>query len=160
MGQQAISSKPAARPTTANPPPQQRLTSSSGLPPKRQEQPPPKVRPRTSEGRSNLDAPQPARERAMAPSTSRSVSAGRGKRVLSAKSDVAKKGKKQNRRLERSTVQQSLTNDEAHHLVEELRRQQNEDLLLVLEQEQRNETDREIELAKVTDVGERKRLEQ
>ena len=53
-----------------------------------------------------------------------------------------------------------MTVDEAQHLVEQLRRQQNEDLLLVLEQEQRNETDREIELAKVTDPNERRRLEQ
>ena len=53
-----------------------------------------------------------------------------------------------------------MTSDEAQHLVEQLRRQQNEDLLLVLEQEQRNETDREIELAKVTDPSERRRLEQ
>ena len=38
--------------------------------------------------------------------------------------------------------------DEAQHLVEELRRRQNEDLLLVLEREQSNETEREIELTK------------
>ena len=62
--------------------------------------------------------------------------------------------------MARRPTQEHLTADEAQHLVEQLRRQQNEDLLLVLEQEQRNETDREIELAKVTDPTERRRLEQ
>lgn len=53
-----------------------------------------------------------------------------------------------------------MPQDEAQHLVEELRRRQNEDLLLVLEREQSNETEREIELTKVTDPAERRKLEQ
>merc|ERR1711939_1291387 len=87
----------------------------------------------------------------------------RSQRSVSAHS-VASEGKKRGRRQSRpmrsAAAQESLTKDEAHHLVEELRRRQNEDLLLVLEQEQRNETDREIEIAKVTDTSERRRLEQ
>lgn len=86
-------------------------------------------------------------------------------RGVSARS-VASSGKRGAKKHHRApsarsgSVQENLTKDEAHHLVEELRRRQNEDLLLVLEQEQRNETDREIELAKVTDPSERRKLEQ
>ena len=54
---------------------------------------------------------------------------------------------------------QNLTQAEAQGLVEELRRRQNEDLLLVLEQEQRNETEREMTLANMNDAEERRKTE-
>merc|ERR1712146_570367 len=77
----------------------------------------------------------------------------------SASSERSGRRRSKNTRNVRGAAQQNMTQEEAQHLIAELRRRQNEDLLLVLEQEQRNETDREIELAKVTDPAEQRRLE-
>jgi len=53
----------------------------------------------------------------------------------------------------------NMSQAEAQGLVEELRRRQNEDLLLVLEQEQRNETEREMTLANMNDPAQRRETE-
>jgi len=83
----------------------------------------------------------------------------RGVSAHSTRSDADQPRKRGSKKVQRAQQMDNLNRDEAQHLVEELRRQQNQSLLLVLEQEQRNETDREIELAKVTDPAERRRLE-
>jgi len=56
-------------------------------------------------------------------------------------------------------ARQHLSSAEAISLVEQLERTQNEDLLLVLEQEQANELQRNAALVQVVDPSERQQLE-
>ena len=153
-----------SRPTTAK---TTNLANSTGgssrgaVSTNRQQPPPQKTRPQTSTQRKD---PPPSRQggnRLPASATTRAAPARKkAQRGVSAHSSASEGRKKANGAPKIAQRASNLTADEAQHLVEQLRRQQNEDLLLVLEQEQRNETDREIELAKVTDPSERRRLEQ
>ena len=53
----------------------------------------------------------------------------------------------------------NVSRDEAIKRVETIRQQNNNELLAILEEEQRQEADREVKLREVTDDQERKRLE-
>jgi len=162
--------RPAAKQQWSAPPPQQQsrpTTASTGggqglSRSKSERQHQPKARPTSSHSVQPRSQQAPrAHQAPRSASNSRSAPAHpkRGMSATSSGSEGRRKAKRQPRRAP-AMHQENLTQDEAQHIVEELRRRQNEDLLLVLEQEQRNETDREIELTKVTDPNERRRLEQ